>query len=129
MAKITWVSADYDDTLPVFGAALIVHFDNSQTLFFSLESKANDPEFAALCKDGRLFKAQTDGESIYWPDGPRLTIEEIMEMLQADADDKNIQEHTEGQQWKEDGFSAIQAEQKNRPPVFVPLAFGNHGDI
>lgn len=85
MAKTTWVSADYDDTLPVFGAAVIIHLDNTQTLFFSLEPKAADPEYAALRKNDRLFGVQTDGESIYWPSGPRLTVEEIMEMLQEDA--------------------------------------------
>lgn len=85
MTKITWVSADYDDTLPVFGAALIVHLDNTQTLFFSLEAKAGDPEYAPLRKGDRLFSVKTDGESIYWPDGPRLMFDEIMEMLQSET--------------------------------------------
>lgn len=87
MAKITWVSADYDDTLPVFGAAVIVHLGNSQTLFFSLESKADDPEYATLREGKRLFGVKTDGESIYWPDGPRLTFDEIIQILRESGDE------------------------------------------
>ena len=84
MPKITWASADFDDTLPIFGAAVIIHLDNSQTLFFSLETKADDPQYIALLKDERFFGVMTDGESIYWRDGPRLSIGEIMEILSSD---------------------------------------------
>ena len=82
--KITWASVDYDDSLPVFGAAVIIHLDNSQTIFFSLEAKADDPEYIALLKGKRLFEVKTDGESIYWPDGPQLYFAEIMEILCAE---------------------------------------------
>ncbi len=40
MAKIINVSFDYDDNLPVFGASVIIHLDNKQSLFLSIESKA-----------------------------------------------------------------------------------------
>ena len=75
---------DYDDSLPVFGAAVIIHLGNSQTIFFSLETKAGDPEYIALLRGKRLFEVRTDGESIYWPDGPRLNFAEIMEILCAE---------------------------------------------
>ena len=75
---------DYDDSLPVFGAAVIIHLDNSQTIFFSLETKADDPAYTALLKGKRLFEVKTDGESIYWPDGPHLSFGEIMEILCAE---------------------------------------------
>ena len=81
MTKITYVSVDYDDNLPAFGAAVIIHLDNTQVLFFSLESKANDPAFDVLRDDKRLLGVKTDGDGIYWPGGPRLTLGEIMEML------------------------------------------------
>lgn len=84
MTKIVWASVDYDDALPVFGAAVIIHLDNSQTIFFSLESKSGDPEYAALRENERLFDVKTDGESIYWQDGPRLSVNEIMEILSAE---------------------------------------------
>ena len=85
--KITWASVDYDDSLPIFGAAVIIHLDNTQTLFFSLENKVIDPEYIALLKGKRLFEVKTDGESIYWPDGPRLSIGEIMEIIYAEKPD------------------------------------------
>ena len=85
MAKITAVNTDYDETLPVFGAVMIIHLDNNGALLLSLESKADDPAFDVLRDDKRLFAVKTDGESIYWPDGPRLTIDEIMEMLREDG--------------------------------------------
>jgi len=81
MAKITAVNADYDDTLPVFGVVMIVHLENTQVLLLSLESKANDPAFDILRDDKRLFAVKTDGDGIYWRDGPYLTFNEIMEML------------------------------------------------
>ena len=83
MAKIVGVMADYD-ALPVFGAAITVNLDNDQTIFLSLESKANNPEFVGLRESDRVFKVMTDGESIYWENGPRLTFDEIMEMLRED---------------------------------------------
>ena len=81
MAKITYVSADYEETLPVFGAVVIVRLDNNGSIFISLESKADDPAFDILRDNKRLFAVKTDGESIYWTDGPRLSFDEIMEML------------------------------------------------
>ena len=81
MVKITGVTVDYDETLPVFEIAVIIHFKNTQVLFLSLESKAHDPAFIALRENKRLFAVKTDVDSIYWPDGPRLKLDEIMDML------------------------------------------------
>ena len=85
LAKITWASVDYDDTLPFFGAGVIIHLDNRQVLFFSLEAKAREPEYAVLRFDKRLFGVKTDGESIFWPSGPRLMFDEIIDMLRQTA--------------------------------------------
>jgi hypothetical protein len=85
MAKITGVSADYDETLPVFGAVMIIHLENNGCVFLPLESKAGDPAFDVLRDDKRLFDVKTDGDSIYWPNGARLTFDEIMEMLREDG--------------------------------------------
>ena len=81
MTKITGVSADYNETLPVFGAVIIIHLENNGCLFLPLESKASDTAFDVLRDEKRLFAVKTDGDSIYWPDGPRLVFDEIMEML------------------------------------------------
>ena len=86
MAKITYVSADYEETLPVFGALLFLHLDNNNSsLCINLESKADDPAFDILRDDKKLFAVKTDGDSIYWQDSPRLTLDEIMEMLREDG--------------------------------------------
>jgi len=88
MAKIKDVMYDYDDGLPVFGVALIITLDNEQTIFLSIESKANDPEYKLLKGNKRLPNPQTDGDSVYWQNGPRLTLDEIIEMLRADGSEK-----------------------------------------
>jgi hypothetical protein len=80
MAKIVGVMADYD-ALPVFGSAITINLDNKQTIFLSLESKADDPAFDRLRDEKLLVAVKTDGESIYWTDGPRLTFDEIIKML------------------------------------------------
>ena len=87
MAKISYVSADYNESLPIFGVSMIVHLDNTQVLFLSIESKADDPAYEALNNEKRLFAVKTDGDSIYWMDGPRLTLDEIMDMLREDGVD------------------------------------------
>ena len=86
MTKITYVSADYEETLPVFGAVLFVHLNNNGSVCITLESKANDPVFDVLRDDKRLFAIKYDSDSIYWQDGPRLTLDEIMDMLREDGD-------------------------------------------
>ena len=81
MTKITGVTADYNETLPIFGAVMIIHLKNEGCLFLPLESKASDPAYDILRDDKQLFALKTDGDSIYWPDGPRLMLNEIMEIL------------------------------------------------
>ena len=81
MIKIIGVTADYNETLPIFGAVIIIHLDNDGCVFLPLESKASDPAYDVLRDDKRLFAVKTDGDSIYWQDGPRLMFDEIMEML------------------------------------------------
>ena len=85
MAKIVYATADYDDSLPVFKAAIIIHLENTQVLLLSIESKANDPEFAVLREGSRILDVKTDGGSIYWADGPRLTFGEIIDMLRREG--------------------------------------------
>jgi hypothetical protein len=65
----------------VFEAVLIIHPGNGGSLFLTLESKANAPAFQSLHDHKKLFILKTDGCSIYWQDSPRLTFNEIIEML------------------------------------------------
>jgi hypothetical protein len=88
MAKITFVSVDYEEELPVFETSVIVHLDNNQVIFLSLDSKADDPAYVVFRGKKPLPEPKTDGNSIYWPDGPRLTFDEIIEMLREDGGGK-----------------------------------------
>ena len=85
MARIRDVMYDYDADLPVFGVSLIISLDNEQTIFLSIESKADDPEYSFLINSKQPPVPRTDGDSIYWPEGPRLPFDEVMEMLQMDT--------------------------------------------
>jgi hypothetical protein len=84
LAKIKAVTADFEEGLIIFDAVMIIHLTNGDSVFLTLESKANDPAFHVLRDRKRILDVKTDGDSIYWPDGPRLTFDEIMEMLRAD---------------------------------------------
>ena len=85
MVKIRDVMYDYDADLPVFGVALIITLDNEQTIFLSIESKAGDAAYDIIKNNKRPPNPRTDGDSVYWPDGPRLTLDEIVEMLRTDS--------------------------------------------
>lgn len=80
ISKITNVSAEAGNG--TFGISIGIHLDNGQIIFLSLESKSSDPAYIELYRDRRLLKPKTNGDSIYWQDGPRLTFEEIMEILE-----------------------------------------------
>ena len=90
MATITSVSVDFEETLPLSESALaIIHLDNNSSLFLSLGKMANDPAYAVLRDQKRILNVKTDGNSIFWPpDDPRLTLDEIMEMLREGGDGK-----------------------------------------
>jgi hypothetical protein len=89
LARITYVSLDYDESLPIFGAVLIIHLDNTQVICLTLEQKASDPAFEVLRGGQPLAAVKTDGENIYWPGGPCLTFDEIIEMIKTDGGDSH----------------------------------------
>ena len=81
MAKITNVFAEIDND-SVFKTVLNIYLGNEQVIIFSLESKARDPAYIAIYEDKRLFEPKTDGESVYWKNGPRIMFTEIMRELE-----------------------------------------------
>ncbi len=81
MSKIKFVAACVDDSEGLPGIRLDIHLYNGQTLLLSLKSKQNDPAFQRLYRDGELTCPRTDGDSIYWRDGTRLSFPEIMGMV------------------------------------------------
>lgn len=80
MPKIRSVAICSGDGAGLDGTLLDIHFQNGQSLLLSLKSKQDDPAFLRLYKEGTLFRPKTDGDVIYWQDGPRLTVEEVMNM-------------------------------------------------
>jgi len=78
MAKIRSVTICAGDGAELSGTLLDIHFHNGQCLLLSLKSRQNDPSFLRLYREGELFHPKTDGDAIFWRDGPRLTLEDIM---------------------------------------------------
>lgn len=80
MAKIRSVATCASEGAGLSGTLLDIHFQNGQGLLLSLKSKQDDPAFLRLYREGELFRPNTDGDVIYWRDGPRLTLEDVMNM-------------------------------------------------
>lgn len=80
MSKIRSVTTCTGDGAGLLGILLDIHFRNGQSLLLSLKSRQVDPAFLRLYREGELSHPQTDGNAIYWRDGPRLTLEEVIDM-------------------------------------------------
>lgn len=80
MAKIRYVATCVDPQAGGLGSLLDIHFDNGQILLLSFRTKQEDTAFVKLYQRGELNRPKTDGDSVYWEDGTRLSIQEIMEM-------------------------------------------------
>lgn len=66
----------------VDGQTLDIELSNGHLILFDTRClKAEGPAYAALRELEVLPRPQTDGQSIFWRDGPRLTLEEIMTLL------------------------------------------------
>lgn len=82
MIKIKTVGVVAGEGEGLLGTALDVHLSNGQTILLSLRVVAEDPRFAEMYRDGRLFVPRTDGARVYWDQGPSLTLEEIMTLVE-----------------------------------------------
>ncbi len=84
MAKIRMVDATCQGE-GVSGILLDICFTNGQVVILPLVGKAHDPNFMELLVNNRLFYPKTDGERVYWNDGPSLTCAEILKMIKGDS--------------------------------------------
>lgn len=75
MLKIVRVGAIDSDTIDI-------QFSNGNIVMIELAHIKSDPEFTPLWEDEQILHPKTDGDSIYWQDGTRLTLAKIMEFLQ-----------------------------------------------
>jgi len=64
---------------------LDVQFNNDNIVLLNMNLIIEKPEFRALLEDDRILYPKTDGDTVYWREGPRLTVDEILELVQ----DKN----------------------------------------
>jgi hypothetical protein len=78
-AKILHVDA-YDGDC--FGVTL----SSGHTILLELGGRICEPSFAALIERGVFDKPQTDGERLFWQDGPSFTIAEILAMVAQSGD-------------------------------------------
>lgn len=80
MVQITRADVVDDWTLDIeLGNGHLILFDMRRLI-------ETDPVYAALRKYEVLPRPGTDGRSVYWRDGPRLSLEEIMALLNRQGD-------------------------------------------
>lgn len=76
MVKIRMVGMTCDGD-GLSGLSLDINFTNGQGILLPLTGKAHDPEFIKMYEEGRISRPKTDGERVYWIDGPSLSYAEI----------------------------------------------------
>ena len=76
MMKITQVGALDGDTIDI-------HLPDGSAVLFCLGPHMDEPRFSMLKEDDRILYPKTDGERVYWRDGPSLTMEEIFALIEA----------------------------------------------
>lgn len=60
---------------------LDIQFSNDNILLLNLDLLKSDPAFGTLLEDDRILYPKTDGSSVYWKDGTRITIEKLFTLL------------------------------------------------
>lgn len=64
---------------------LDIEFSNGNTLLLKLSMLASLPGFESLPEDDRILYPKTDGESVYWHDGPRLALADLQKLAFAET--------------------------------------------
>lgn len=65
-----------------------IHLKNGSTIIFDLNVLSERPEIAALLQSNAWAKPKTDGDAVWWQDGPRLTLEDFLQRLGEERPDK-----------------------------------------
>lgn len=65
---------------------LDIELSNGNTLLLKIEAVLGLPGFAKLNEDDRILYPHTDGKSIYWRGGQRLSVEDIRRLAFANGD-------------------------------------------
>lgn len=75
------VSSNETDKDDLSNISLDISFANGQGVLLPLTEKLHDPEFIRIYEDGRISRPKTDGERVYWIDGPSLSYAEILQLV------------------------------------------------
>lgn len=57
-----------------------IQFTNAHVLLLDL-NHLSDPQYQRIVDNGEWSRPKTDGQSIWWNDGPRLSIVDLMHIL------------------------------------------------
>jgi hypothetical protein len=69
----------------VGGDMLDIHLDNGNILMLETRWLLALPGYAELGEDDRILYPHTDGDSVYWRHGPRISLEEIFALMKANT--------------------------------------------
>lgn len=61
---------------------LDIELSNGNLILLNLEILMKMPQYAVLLEDNRILYPKTDGEKIFWPNGPSFSLENVIQMLQ-----------------------------------------------
>ncbi len=75
MPKIIRIGIVGDDMMDV-------HLDNGHILMVSLSALLALPEFSCLREDDRVLYPKTDGDCVFWRNGPSLSLHQMMNMVE-----------------------------------------------
>ncbi len=65
------------------GNCLDIELSNGNLLLLSLQPVMQYPEFKELLEDNRILYPKTDGNSVFWKNGPSISIENLIKLMQA----------------------------------------------
>lgn len=77
MPKILRVGIVGDDMLDV-------QLSNGNILMLELAPLLSLPNFSPLKEDDRILYPKTDGACVYWREGPKLLLNELINMLESE---------------------------------------------
>ena len=66
------------------GNTLDIELGNGSSILLRLGPLLELPGFEELYEDDRILHPKTDGSAVYWRDGPRISIREIITILSGD---------------------------------------------
>ncbi len=70
------------------GDKLDIQLSNDSVILLDIKALLRYPRFSALAEDDRVLYPRTDGDTVYWRNGPSLTLDEMIELLKKNSNHK-----------------------------------------